>query len=562
MITAAGAAASPEELSITCSSAPEQVSPGSSGELRVLIRVPAGSHIYANPKGDGTGKPTTISAEADGITFGKAKYPQGRPSKNIGEDETVYIYEGEVEITLPFTTNASAAAGKRNIALRTDALACTDTTCTPVSIKTDAAITITGENIPQPIYIEATGIGSLPIAIILGLLAGFILNFMPCVLPVVSLKVLSFARHAGESRGQLLATGASFAAGILASFVLLACLAAFAGFGWGSLFQHKPFLIGMTAIVFALGLSLLGVFTLNVPSFAGKAEAGIQRQNIAGAFCRGALATLLATPCSGPFLGGVLAWALASGSAATFAVFTSIGVGMAAPYVLLSAFPALIGKLPRSGTWIITFEQIMGFLLMGTTVYLLSIFTDGDMLPMIAFLLFVAAGVSVWGKWGGAQNSKNKRVIAFAAATCMLMCGLWFSFGFLAKPERTSITLSNEQTFSLNKLKSARDAGKITVVKFTAKWCPNCKLAETALAAPEVQSKIVELGAELVTADITTTFPEAEDYMQSLGSRSIPFLAVLPSGENFTRPVCLRDIYTKSDVLRALEQAATLSGRP
>lgn len=556
---------------------------GERGIISIVIDIPQGSYIYANPKGPGTGKATEIVPEqAEGIVFCKPEYPAGKAHKNSWEQEAVYIYEKSLKAALPFAVSENAKAGRRNISVRTEALVCTADSCTPVSQELLLAMEIlenTGagaiteaekalsdmENVSpaeekfSPIYDVTSGIRGILQAVIIGFIAGLILNFMPCVLPVISLKVLGLVQNADGNRGRLLKYGISFGMGIMAVFVLLASMAAFAGYGWGSLFQHKAFLAAMTAVVFSLALSLLGVFTINAPSAAGKAEAFLGRQNKANAFFKGVLAALLATPCSGPFLGGVLAWAFGAGAAALFAVFISVGAGMAAPYILLCAFPALIRKIPKPGEWLITFERTMGFLLMFTVLYLLSVFRADDVLPMLAFLLFLAAALSVWGKYGAAYRKKRERIKAALAAAGLICAGLCVSFCFLQGPKNAH----GEEQALTERLAENREHGRVSIVEFTADWCPNCRLVEAfSLNTDRVRAAVKKANADFIIADITLPDSEAQRLLEELGSRSIPFLAFFPAGKGFSRPICLRDIYSEDEVLAALGKASGANEGP
>ena len=371
---------------------------------------------------------------------------------------------------------------------------------------------------------------------------------MPCVLPVVGIKVMAFAQYSGK-RGGLIKQGLLFGAGILAAFTALAALASFAGYSWGRLFQNTYFLKAMTVIVFMLALSMLGMFSINVPGFAARhlRERGVN----ADAFLKGLLATFLATPCSGPLLGGTLAWAMTCSPLIIFAVFTSVGFGMAFPYVLLCAFPVLVSKIPKPGAWMGALEFIMGFFLVFTVVYLLSIFPDSSVFSMVEFLAFAAAACYIYGRYGTRERAKKQRIFSFLLACLILAAGYFISFGFDEKAAEIS---ARQNSFSMEKLDFNRQRGVISVVVFTADWCPNCRFVESfALDTGKVKEALKQSGAELIIADITRPFPEAENLLQSLGSRSIPFLAVMPPGDNYNNPFCLRDIYSEDDVVSALQ---------
>jgi thiol:disulfide interchange protein DsbD len=478
-----------------------------------------------------------------------------------------------------------------------DALLCTDTSCLPRVLDVRFSIVIASENsayspevnnlyslsrapegykmkidpaqakpLPEmksgetfkdtvftPDIIESTNVAGILEAILFGLIAGFILNFMPCVLPVVSLKIMGFVQHAGKERKELTKLGLLFALGILVSFAVLAALAAFLGYNWGDLFQHQLFIVILTAIVFALALSMFDIFTIHPPSFLGKAGSGMKNQ-YGDAFTKGLLATLLATPCSGPFLGGTLAWALSQPPLTIFLIFISVGTGMALPYLALSINPAFIRFIPKPGEWTRTFENIMGFFLIFTVVYLLNILKPESLMPMMTFLAFIALGFWQYGRYGSLDRNKPVRRASLLLLLLLITAGYSFSFKYLfSEPAEKLI---NYTVFSTHDLKKNRDAGRISIVKFTADWCPNCKLVENvSLETEKVAEKISEYNIDIMSADITHSNPPAKNLLVRLKSRSIPFLAVFPGGKGFSSPICLRDIYSEDDVLKAIEKA-------
>ena len=207
---------------------------------------------------------------------------------------------------------------------------------------------------------------SLPTMLLFGFLGGLILNLMPCVLPVIGLKLLSFVEQSGKSRGHALMLNVWYAVGIIAVFLLLAGLAVGMGMMWGEQFGSDVFNIGLAAFVFAMVLSLLGVWEIPIPGFVGGQRAAdlAEQEGPGGAVIKGIITTVLATPCTGPFMGMALAWAVRQPPVTTFAVFGSMGIGMASPYLLIGAFPKLISWLPKPGAWMITFKQITGFVLL------------------------------------------------------------------------------------------------------------------------------------------------------------------------------------------------------
>ena len=224
--------------------------------------------------------------------------------------------------------------------------------------------------------------------VLTGFVGGLLLNFMPCVLPVIGLKLLSFLEQAGHSRRHALALNIWFSLGLIFVFVVLATLAVTLGFGWGQQFSFNGFNIALAAVVFTMGLSFLGVWDVPIPGFIGRGKAAElgAKEGALGAFAKGVLTTLLATPCSAPFLAPALTWAVIQPPAKTYAVFVAVGLGMASPYLLVGAFPRLIAFLPKPGEWMDTFKQIMGFVLLATVVFILTFLAWPLVVPTVGFL--------------------------------------------------------------------------------------------------------------------------------------------------------------------------------
>lgn len=578
--------------------------PGSASFLAVQVDLPRHHHIYGNPKGPGTGLPTSVTAKGPkDIVFQQARFLKPKKFYFPGEREFTWGYDNTTRIFLPFMVSEKAVVGEKKIAVFFDSLLCNDSassepaSCIRKQYNLDAVVTVVSDvtritpwdegilkefrssfeghdeaeatgyesgdapSVQSPIpddlafsprYMDRAVAGILQ-AILFGILAGIILNVMPCVLPVVSLKVMHFIQIAGSSRRRAFSLGAMFSLGILTVFAILAALAAFFGYRWGGLFQHREFLIAMTAVVFALGLSLAGLYTLPVPGFAGGLS-GPSTGGYADAFVKGMVATLLATPCSGPLLGGTLAWAMTQTPLVIAVIFMSVGVGMALPYLILTAWPRMLRILPKPGEWVKVFEGIMFFLLMFTVVYLLSVFDRETVVPMVLFLSIVALGLWQYGIFANPAKSRVSRVLSTVALAGIIAGGYLVSFHVFSNQEE----ISPEETkpFSVQRVLANRQEGRVSVVNFTAAWCPNCKLVEhTALRAGKVAEAFSGAGVDYMVADITKANPDAEWLMKKLGSHSIPLLAVMPAGDGFTSPILLRDIYSAGDVLKALDMA-------
>ncbi|MDR3043095.1 MAG: thioredoxin family protein [Desulfovibrio sp.] len=395
--------------------------------------------------------------------------------------------------------------------------------------------------------LEVSGLGK---ALLLGLLAGLLLNLMPCVLPVISLKLSGFVAVAGlggddARRAHFREHNLLFAAGIMAWFLLLAFILGGAGLAWGQLFQRPGVVLGLLLVVFGLGLSMFGLFTLPVLDLKAMGAGGPSR---AQPFFTGLVATLLATPCSGPLLGGVLGWAFQQPPEIMAFVFTSVGMGMALPYLLLAARPGLVRHFPRPGAWTGTLEQLVGFFLMGTSVYLLTILPDAWLMPALVTLLAVAFAAWIWGRWGGLDASPRRRAAVRLAAPALVAVAVWLAFAPSAPPARW-------EPFEPTTFRAMLGREPL-IVDFTADWCPNCKLLEqTTLSSAAVSEWARRHGARLVRVDLTAESPEAQALLRSLGSSSIPVVALFPKGLLSASPVVLRDLFTTGQMEQALLEA-------
>lgn len=561
--------------------------------IEVGFEIPDGAYIYGNPKGPGTGKATTVRpGDSRFFIFEAARYLPPKKYLAPGEDEYVLIYERETRVLIPFRAKKGTAPGSYRQELHVDALLCDGGACTPCSSSLRLTITLAEKNqmsalrdrryiekftaTPSriagdrgarpkshalekteglefaPRYITGVIVGNLVQAILFGLLAGFLLNLMPCVLPVVSLKVMGFVRQADAGRTHSAKLGLLFSAGILSSFALLTALAVLFGYNWGQLFQKQGFLVGMIGLCFAMALSMFGLFSLAVPSFA--ARRGSENLFL-DSYIKGLIATLLATPCSGPFLGGTIAWSFTQPTPVLIAVFMSVGVGMAFPYIILTASPRLLRFVPRPGPWMITLERIMAFLLLGTTVYLIGMLSSRLLLPTLWFLLFLGLGLWQYGIYGNPLQTRKNRIMALLVLAIIVAGGYLIAFSSTGANQKKEAVIRG-QAFGMERLLENRRKGKVSVVKFTAEWCPNCVLVEkTSLHTAGVERLMSLNGVELLTADLTTDNPPAQQLLDRLGSRSIPFLAVFPPGAEFNEPYCLRDIYSEKQVLEAIKRS-------
>jgi thiol:disulfide interchange protein/DsbC/DsbD-like thiol-disulfide interchange protein len=409
--------------------------------------------------------------------------------------------------------------------------------------------------------------------LLLALVGGVILNVMPCVLPVLSLKVMSFVRHAGEDRGVQFRLGLTFTAGVLASFLALAAVVialqtAGDQLGWGFQFQNPAFVVVMAAVVFAFGLSLFGVYEIVLPvQLGGGGRGGAYAES----FFNGVLATALATPCTAPFLGTALGFAFTQPAVAILAIFLTIGLGLSLPYVILSLNPRLLRFVPKPGAWMDRFKQAMGFLLMATLVWLLwvlgqQIGVDGVVWTMV-FLLCLGFALWLYGAALNLSSSTRRRAIVWGVMI-VIVVGAWR--GFLADPLSSEAIASVHartadathadgstqwRPFSVATLEQEVRAGNTVFIDFTAAWCTTCKVNEkTVLDTEPVRTKLEELGVVPLLGDWTNRDEEITKVLRQFGRSGVPFYAVFPAGR-LDAPIVLPEIITQDIVLDALDRA-------
>jgi thiol:disulfide interchange protein len=437
-----------------------------------------------------------------------------------------------------------------------------DAAKTPVAIQSAA-----GDGPPPAAAVPAPDPLTLPRALFYGLLGGLILNLMPCVLPVLGLKLMSFAQQTGRARQAVFSMNMWYCAGVFAVFFALATASVAANIGlantnlgWGQQFQFVEFRIAMIGIVFAFALSFLGVWEIPIPGFIGEQAGHVQtKEGPAGAFLKGVLGTVLATPCSGPFLGPVFGFTLTQPTAVTYAVFAAIATGMALPYILVGLFPGLVRFLPRPGAWMATFKELLGFVMLGTVAYLFSMLRQQPAWFVPTFVMLIGIWMGCW--WVGRQQERQgtagfgRWVQAAALVTAIGSAG----FFWLGPHGGGRSLIDWQQPFSVQELATHRRVGATVLVDFTADWCPTCTTnLFTAIETRKVADLIRRNRVVPILADFTDRSPEIHRFLTSMGSKSIPFLVIFPGGEPggpAREPIVLRDAITESQLLAALEQA-------
>ncbi len=626
-----------KHVKVTGKLSKEKLKPSDTATASFIIDVESKHHMQSNKPAQEEMIPTNLFLElTDGLEYGEITYPKGheREDKILGK---LSEYDGRVEIKVPLTVAEDADKAPRTIRGVLQYQICTDSgTCYPpqrVSVEipvqmeggakaTAAAAPDTGASSassgsaatdqspsqPTAQATDATGADSENVltrlqnwllsfgyvgAIIVALIGGFVLNLMPCVLPVISLKILSFVRQAHEDRARIFWLGMTYSAGILAFFGALAFIywQTNSKLQWGEQFQRPHVVIGLAAIVTAFSLSLFGVWAVFTPRVINKLGEKAEGEGLLSAFSTGLLATFLGTACTAPFLSAALGAASKFSSVEGAFIFFSVGIGMAAPFVLLAANPAWLKFVPRPGPWMGTFEYLMGFLLLGTVIWIINplrsqIGGDGLLLAMI-FLLFVAMAAWVKGKIRYDDPAFRKAKL-YALSIGIMVIGWVIPFRFattieaLAEKQLYAADLAADgelyrrgggssgdfvkadldwsrgipwQRYKRDRALTDVRNGYTIFVDYTADWCANCKtMLKTAIERPEVIAAMKELDIIPYTADYTLPVPEITEDLKRFERGGVPVFVVYRPFDT-EKPEILPEIITAEMLVGALKRA-------
>lgn len=422
----------------------------------------------------------------------------------------------------------------------------------------------------------ASGVAALIAMLGLAFLGGLILNIMPCVLPVISLKILAFVQQSKESPRRVKKMGLLYGLGVVFSFLVLAGIViavqrAGGAASWGMQMQNPYFRFALLLVVTLVALNLFGLFEVGLGATVPGAASNLTRKGGPfGAFLNGVLATALATPCTAPFLTAALGFAFAQSSASVILlIFASAAIGLAAPYVLLSWQPAWLKFLPKPGPWMERFKVAMGFPMLATAVWLFDLtapsFGDGGILWLGLLLVLVGVAAWVWGEF--VQRSIGQRkiaprvVIVFCLAGCAAILEGPLDWRHLNKHIATEAARQNTrggidwQPWSREAVEKARAEGRPVLVDFTARWCLTCKSNERfAIETSEVREKLRLINAVAFKADNTDPNPEITAELKKHGRAGVPLVVVYPRRAD-QPPIVLPTVLTPGLVLDALETA-------
>jgi thiol:disulfide interchange protein DsbD len=403
--------------------------------------------------------------------------------------------------------------------------------------------------------------------LLFGFLGGFILNLMPCVLPVISLKIFGFIQHAGQSRRRILRSGLAFIAGIFAWFVGLALLLILLKsigreITWAFQFTNPYFVVGMSAVVLVFALNLFGVFEISLPQSANRGLLGwTAQEGDAGSFFQGVFATVLATPCTAPFLGTALGFAFTQSGWMILLMFVAVAAGMSSPYLLLSAQPAWLRLLPKPGPWMERVKQLMGFFLLATLLFLLWVLGAERGVEAIiwtsCFLLALSLACWMKGAFIVPTASATARFITLVLVLVLVLGSAWYFIGEKFRATKlisaAAVTDGDWQPFTPQRLQSELEQGRAVFVDFTAAWCLTCKFNEASvLETSAVRDAFRRHGVVKIKADWTNADPEITKILKQFGRPGVPMYVLYPAGKN-AEPFLFPELLTQSMILDKLE---------
>ncbi len=526
----------------------QKIAPNEEFTVLASFEIPQGAYIYGKSSGE-TGLPTKLEWVLP-QGFEKISEDWQKPEEKIEEGLKALIYKGNMQVLAKFKAGKDFSK-PQEIALKASWLKCSNM-CMPESK--------TAKILIEP---DSSSSNALAFTMLGAFLGGIILNLMPCVFPVIGLKILSFAKDAQKTRKTALINAAFYSVGIIISFCALAGILTWLknlgnSLGWGFQLQEPLFVAFLILLFFAMGLAFAGVFELGA-SLSSLGNLTSQKDGKGAAFFSGVLAVLVASPCTAPFMGSALGVALASNAsmATTFSIFMSIGLGMAFPYVLLSAVPRLARRIPKPGAWMETFKQFLAFPLFATAIWLVWVFLkerNADALMQMLFsALILAFALWIFGKYSPPVNSRKKRMFAFASLAILgaVSVALAVKSATFKLPE----TLAAQNHSIESQIEKLRKSGKIVYADFTASWCITCIANKKAvLHTKKIEDFFKENNVALLTFDWTNKNAQIGEFLKKFGRSGVPFNIVYPADLK-KEPVILPEILTPNAVIDAIDKA-------
>jgi len=528
--------------------------------LHLKVAVPEGWHINANEVPDDFLVPSKLEASAQGVEFGPVIWPEPIKQHNDLLNMDLLLLQDTFTISLPIK-NLQKNGDPYGVKVKFTYQACSNICLPPKTLeiflgekKKSGSLDNNSAN-----SISSNGETSFFLYLLLAMLGGLLLNVMPCVLPILFLKIFDLMRKKDETRRDMLKWAFATTSGICFSFLVIAVIIVIVRLtgniiGWGFQFQHPAYIATMALGVMIFALNLLGIFEIWMP---GNMLQGLEKHSkgggFKGSFAYGILLVLLSTPCSAPFLGTAVGFAFAAPIPKLFAIFASVAIGLSLPYIILGIFPQWTKKMPRPGQWMEILKQFLSFPMLLTVVWLVWIFaheTDiGNSAKLGVFLCIACFFAWLSGLIAKPGKPWSRFVLLWLVfiIICVFSWNLWFH------PQTNDLCATEESKewvpFSTKKLDSLQSKGLAVFVNGTADWCLACKPNEILFESESIRKVFEEKNIIRMRADITKNNEEAEKFFESYGRSGVPFNLFINSQG---KEILMGEILTEDAVIEAL----------
>lgn len=582
------------------------VAAGQEFMVAAVVDVPPGSKYYAPYPGTDTVNGGEVLARWGdrAIPSDRVRWPKPEPYNDVGGIVT-NVYAGKVVVYVPVVVPDDAEPGPVSLRLALDGQTCTEKECHrlpdpagPKAVAAEVQLQVADQARANPAWAEGNLAAGLAAAktpaqwkaelepakpvtnagdqagrqaktkapaefsnlsvwqwLGIALLAGLTLNIMPCVLPVIPIRIVSIVNMAKENKRRIVTLGLAFALGVLLFFVAFAAVSAVLKVSLGRVidigeyFGEPVFHIAMGAVMVALAANLFGAFEIVVPSKVAGLEGSTKREGHLASIGMGVMLAVLATPCSFAYLAAALTWAQTQPVWLGSLAIVLIGVGMAAPHALLVAWPDLLKKIPKPGRWMELFKKSMGFVLVLVAIWLFgSLAKDTYPFWMAAWAVVLAFGLWMAGSWVRYDAPLGRKLFVRGTAVAVVVAaGFWM----LPAPPPAMIPFED---YSADRLSELQAEGKPVLVKFTASWCLKCKDVERNVFRQEdIARDLRQRKVAAVKADVSRRGSEADKFLKEEFGGQPPLTAIYPAGGG--KPILLRGGFSKDDLRQALDRA-------
>lgn len=562
------------------------VRPGEQIVLAITADMAEGWHIQQHQPSEDWMIPTTLDLRGlpSGVTYGDIQWPEPKAMPyDLGDGPQMFdFYADGATFFVKVSVGQTVEPGAYEAVAAVTYQACDDTRCLEAqTAELPFTVNVVGPDASvaaqnADLFERYAGVGNEMLRfnvfgwvfdidpnvtwllLLLAAVGGFLLNLTPCVLPLIPIKVMGLTQHAG-SRGRAVTMGVIMSVGVVAFWLGIGGAIAFAtGFdAINELFQKTWFTIGAGAIVALMGLGMWGLFTTRLPQWVYRINPSQDTPH--GAFGFGVMTAVLSTPCTAPFMGTAVAWAAKADPMTSLSTFAAIGGGMALPYLVLTLFPQLVAKVPRTGPASELVKQVMGLLMIAAGAFFIGTglanrvntppdpVSDAYWWPVGAFVV-AAGGWLAWRTWRITARAKPRGVFTIVAAMLILV-------GVGGAVTLTRPSPVDWIYYTPDRLAEAEQRDQVVVLEFTANWCLNCHALERAvLYKPRVANALNADGVAPIKVDISK-YPPAQQLLEEVGSKTIPLLIVRDRGGN---EVFRSEAYTIDNVLAALRDAGAV----